>query len=102
MRIPNWSTLKQERDLNVYPKAKFRMKITTLEKQETENGPAYKVLNSEWVKGNAKELRESIKAELAEGKNRTIELVDEEPKKFKVNQIYMLKTRDVVWIYKEQ
>lgn len=102
MRISNWSTLKQERDLNVYPKAKFRMKITTLEKQETENGPAYKVLNSEWVKGNAKELRESIKAELAEGKNRTIELVDEEPKKFKINQIYMLRSRDVVWIYKEQ
>lgn len=102
MKLPNTSTLNQLKDENVYPKAKFRMKVTTLEKQETENGPAYKVINSEWIKGNAKQLRESVRAEIAEGKTRTIEIVNEEPKKFKINQIYMLRTRDVVWIYKEQ
>lgn len=93
-------TLKKMRDMQ-FPKAKFRMKIAALEKIETEDGPTYKVVNSKWVKGNRKEFMDSIFEDLDNGIERTIEVVNEEPKKFKINQIYMLATRDVVWIYME-
>ena len=84
-----------------FPKAKFRMKVSSLEKVETDEGPSYKVAKSEWVKGNGKQFRDSIREDLENGMDRTIEVVNEEPKKFKINQIYMLATRDVVWVYIE-
>jgi len=83
----------------MYPKANFRMKVTLLEKQD--GGEGLKVVASKWVKGNGKEFRESIKEDRANGAERTIEIVDGAPEKFKINQIYMLRDRNVVWVYTE-
>lgn len=85
-----------ERDM--YPKAKFRMKVTILEKTED----SYKVVGSQWLKSSGKEFMESIKEDRANGIDRTIEIVNEEPKAFKVNQIYMLRNREVVWVYMDK
>lgn len=85
-----------------FPKSKFRMKVTEMEKQETDNGPAYKVTKSQWIKGNRREFIESIAEDLTNGIDRTIEVVNREPEKFKINQIYMLATKDVVWVYMEK
>lgn len=82
----------------MYPKANFRMKIVSLEKTEDNN---YKVVDSKWVKSSGRKFMESVKEDRANGMDRTIEIVNAEPEKFKVNQIYMLRNREVVWIYKE-
>ena len=81
-----------------YPLSKFRMKITYLEK----NGENLRVVDSKWVKGNGKKFRKDLDNERAGGIVRTIEIVDEKPEKFKLNQIYMLRTRDVVWVFTEK
>ena len=74
------------------------MKIVSLEKTEDNN---YKVVDSKWVKSSGRKFMESVKEDRSNGMDRTIEIVSAEPEKFKVNQIYMLRNREVVWIYKE-
>lgn len=87
----------------IFPKSHYKMKITYLSKKKNEQGEEYfKLLNSIWVKGNGKKFRDSVFEDRQNGINRTIEIVNEPPLKFKFNQIYMLPTRDVLWIYVER
>ena len=94
----------------LYPKSKFKLCLTKLRKvevQESEDNienenKHYKVVNSEWQNGNGKEFRLSIQEDRKNGINRTIEVVNEKPENFVINQIYMLSTRDRVWIWTEE
>lgn len=87
----------------IFPKSHYKMKITYLSRQKNEKGEdTFKLLNSVWIKGKGKEFRDSIFEDRAKGINRTIEIVNEPPLKFKLNQIYMLPTRDTLWIYVER
>lgn len=95
-------------DKEKYPKSKFMMCITTLRRVDVQ-GPdektdtfQYQVLGSHWEKGNGKQFRNSIYEDRANGINRTIQIVNEKPEKFIINQIYMLPTRDRVWIWVEE
>lgn len=83
---------------NLYPKSKFRFHLTKLRKVENEDGKEkFIVVSSEIIHGNSKRFRESLY-----GTNVHIEIVNEKPEKFKLNQIYMLATRDVVWLWAEE
>lgn len=83
---------------NLYPKSKFRFHLTKLRKVENEDGKEkFIVVSSEIISGNGKRFRESLY-----GTNVNIEIVNEKPEKFKLNQIYMLATRDVVWLWAEE
>lgn len=83
----------------ILPKHKFRMCVTTLEKAgENEER---KVKDSKWVKGNGAQFRRDFYESKANGESLSIEIVDEKPTSFKVNQIYLLRTRDVVWVWVE-
>lgn len=90
-------------DDNMYPKANFRMCITTLRKISDENGKqGFEVVDSKWMKYSGKKFRTDYFESRENGENLTIEVVNQKPEKFKINQIYMLATRDVVWIWTEE
>lgn len=83
---------------NLYPKSKFRFHLTKLRKvQDKDSKEKFIVVSSEIISGNGKKFRESLY-----GTNINIEIVNEKPEKFKLNQIYMLATRDVVWLWGEE
>lgn len=85
-------------DKLLYPKSKFRFHLTKLRKVEDEEGKErFAVVSSEIIQGNGKKFRESLY-----GTNVHIEVVNEKPERFKLNQIYMLATRDVVWLWAEE
>lgn len=96
-------------DKELYPKSKFLMCITTLRRVEVQDPNdeekttwQYQVLGSKWIKSNGKEFRESIYESRGGGENIKIEIVNQKPEKFKINQIYMLPTRDRVWVWIEE
>lgn len=85
-------------DKLLYPKSKFRFHLTKLRKVEDEDGKErFAVVSSEIISGNGKKFRESLY-----GTSAHIEVVTEKPERFKLNQIYMLATRDVVWLWAEE
>ena len=85
-------------DRLLYPKSKFRFHLTKLRKVEDEDGKErLAVVSSEVISGNGKKFRESLY-----GTSAHIEVVTEKPERFKLNQIYMLATRDVVWLWAEE
>lgn len=85
-------------DKLLYPKSKFRFHLTKLRKVEDEEGKErFAVVSSEIIQGNGKKFRESLY-----GTGAHIEVVNEKPERFKLNQIYMLATRDVVWLWAEE
>jgi hypothetical protein len=85
-------------DRLLYPKSKFRFHLTKLRKVEDEDGKErFAVVSSEIIPGNGKKFRESLY-----GTSAHIEVVTEKPERFKLNQIYMLATRDVVWLWAEE
>ena len=82
----------------LYPKSKFRFHLTKLRKVEDEDGKErFAVVSSEIISGNGKKFRESLS-----GTSAHIEVVTKKPERFKLNQIYMLATRDVVWLWGEE
>lgn len=95
-------------DKELYPKSKFLMCITTIRRVEVQSPNdekmtwQYKILGSKWIKSNGKEFRESIYESRGRGENIKIEIVNQKPEKFKINQIYMLPTRDRVWVWVEE
>lgn len=85
-------------DKLLYPKSKFRFHLTKLRKVEDEDDDKrFVVVSSEIIQGNGKQFRESLY-----GTDTHIEVVTEKPDHFKLNQIYMLATRDVVWLWAEE
>lgn len=86
----------------IFPKSNFKMKITYMKKIKENDKEAYKVIETKWIKGNGKQLRDSIFEDRKNKINRTIEIVNEKPTSFKFNQLYMLPTRDIMWIYVER
>lgn len=85
-------------DKLLYPKSKFRFHLTKLRKVEDEKGKErFAVVSSEIIQSNGKKFRESLY-----GTDTHIEVVTEKPDHFKLNQIYMLPTRDVVWLWAEE
>lgn len=85
-------------DRLLYPKNKFRFHLTKLRKVEDEDSKErFTVVSSEIISGNGKKFRESLY-----GTSAHIEVVTEKPERFKLNQIYMLATRDVVWLWAEE
>ena len=91
------------RNNNNFPKSKFLMCLTTLKKTDEKNGkPVYQVISSEWKKCNGREFRQSYYEEIDNGIHHEIKIVNEKPTSFVVNQIYMLSTRDKVWIWVEE
>lgn len=85
-------------DRLLYPKSKFRFHLTKLRRVEDEDGKErFAVVSSEVISGNGKKFRESLY-----GTSAHIEVVTEKPERFKLNQIYMLATRDVVWLWAEE
>lgn len=89
-------------DETLYPKSKFRMCVTTLRKRDGEDETGFEVVDSKWMNYSGKRFREDFFESRENGENLTIEIVNQKPEKFKINQIYMLATRDVVWIWTEE
>lgn len=91
-----------------YPKSSFLMCLTTLKKVEVqfENQEPetwqYKVISSNWKKCSGREFKKSLEEERQNGIKHSIQIVDKKPEKFVINQIYMLATRDRVWIWVEE
>lgn len=89
-------------DSGCYPKSSFLMCLTTLEKvEETEGKPQYKVISSNWKKCSGKDFKDSLFEERQNGIIHEIQIVNKKPEQFVINQIYMLATRDRVWIWTE-
>ena len=87
----------------LFPKSNFRMKITVLERKDREDEKqGFRVVETKWVKGNGKNFRDSIYKDRKNKISRTIQIVNQEPVKFVFNQLYMLPTRDVVWVFIER
>ena len=85
-----------------YPKAKFRMCITSMKQVEAEDGhKTYVPTKSKWLKYSGKKFREDFLESKSEGENLSIEVVTAKPEQFKLNQIYMLMNREVVWVWTE-
>ena len=95
-------------DKNIYPKSSFLMCITTLRKIEIQKDNSekktwqYQVVESKWKKCNGKDFRESFLESRDGGENITIEIVNKRPEKFVINQLYMLATRDRMWVWVEE
>jgi hypothetical protein len=51
---------------------------------------------------NGDQFRESLYESRNGGENIKIEIENQKPEKFKINQIYMLPTRDRVWVWFEE
>lgn len=90
-------------DNEAMPKSKFRMCVTVMKKVDnSENGSQqFEVKESKWVKGNGAQFKRDFYESKENGENLSIEIVNEKPEKFKLNQIYMLRTRDVIWVWVE-
>lgn len=87
-------------DRELYPKSKFRMCITTMKKVDTDDGHStYVPSNSKWVKYSGKKFREDFIESRDGGEKLSIEVVNAKPEKFRLNQIYMLRNREVVWVW---
>lgn len=86
----------------IYPMSKFRMCITKVKEEEEDGENKFKIVSQEWVQGNGKEFRESLFEDANNGIHREIKIVSEKPKEFAFNQIYMLATRDVVWVWTKE
>lgn len=85
------------------PKSKFRMCITTMKKTTGEDGKeGYVVVGSKWVQGNGAKFRRDYFESKENGEALSVEVVNEKPEKFKINQLYMLRTRDVIWCWVEE
>lgn len=87
-------------DETMYPKSNFRMCITKLKKNENDE-KRFEIIDSKWIKCSGKKFREDFFESRENGENLTIEIVNEKPKDFKINQLYMLATRDIVWVWVE-
>lgn len=86
-----------------YPKSSFLMCLTTLEKVgESEGKPNYRVISSNWKKCRGRDFKNSLLEERQNGINHEIQIVNKKPEQFVVNQIYMLATRDKIWIWVEE
>lgn len=84
----------------IMPKSKFRMCITTMREIPEETGEKhFQLVKSEWVDARRKEFQDDLMKEFQAGHERNIEIVFEKPDKFVFNQLYMLATRDVMWVW---
>ena len=87
----------------LFPKSTFRMCITTMKKVGDEDGKqTYVASNSKWIKYSGKKFRQDYFEAKDGGENMSIEIVDRKPESFKINQIYMLRDRKVVWVWTEE
>ena len=95
-------------DNTIYPKSSFLMCITTLRKVEIQKDDSesktwqYQVVESKWKKCNGKDFKKSFFESRDNGENITIQIVNERPEKFVINQLYMLATRDRMWVWVEE
>lgn len=92
----------QERDnLNII-RNKARMKVTVLKKTEDENKPKYEVTKSKWIMTSGKEIRESWAEDYKNGIKHQFKVVNEEPKQFQFNVLYVLANGKVLWSFVEE
>lgn len=80
----------------IFPMSKFRLCLTKVKEQEDGR---FKEVDRQWIDGNGKQFRDSFLEDNGKGVKRSIKLVNEKPIEFIFNQIYMLPTRDVMWIW---
>ena len=92
-------SMQYQKSDRIYPMSKFRLCITKVRETEEDGENKFKITSQEWVQGNGKQFRESLFEDANRGIHREIKIVSEKPNEFAFNQIYMLATRDVVWIW---
>lgn len=84
-------------------KAKILMSVTMLEKIEDEDGnSSLKVIGNKLFKMSGKEFRVSLEQDRLSGIKHTIEIVNEKPKQFQINGIYILADGKKAWAYAEK
>lgn len=90
-------------DETIYPKSSFLMCLTRLKRlnPETDEEPQYSVIDSKFSKCSGREFKESFFEERKKGNDVHIEIVYAKPEKFIINQLYMLATRDRMWVWVE-
>ena len=97
----NLSTLAFNKSNRIYPKSNFKMCITTIKENPDEIGEKhFKVISSEWIDCKGADFRKSLDEDYKNGIKHEIEIVYEKPKTFVFNKIYVLATRDKVWVWK--
>ena len=83
--------------------AKILMSVTMLEKVEDENGnSSLKVIDNKLFKMSGKEFRVSLEQDRLSGVKHTVEIVNEKPKQFQINGIYILADGKKAWAYAEK
>lgn len=84
----------------IMPAHKCRMCVTTMREVPDEKGSRhFQKVKDEWVNINGHEFRKNFMNDERNGIERKIELVHEKPEKFAFNVIYLLATRDVMWVW---
>ena len=83
-------------------KSHFKMKITTLKRQEGEDTNPLKVINEEWVSCRRTDFVRSLRADADKGIEHKIEMVKATPVNFQINTIYIRLDGEIVWIFREE
>lgn len=83
--------------------SKILMSVTMLEKVEDEEGKSsLKVIDNKLFKMSGKEFRVSLEEDRLAGVKHTVEIVNEKPKQFQINGIYILADGKKAWAYAEK
>lgn len=78
------------------------MNVTMLEKVEDEEGKtSLKVTGNKIFKMSGKQFRTDLELDRLDKVNHTVEIVNEKPKQFQINAIYILADGKKAWVYAE-
>jgi hypothetical protein len=84
-------------------KSKILVNVTMLEKIEDKDGiTSLKVIGNKIFKMSGKEFRANLTEDENNKINHTIEIVNEKPKQFQINAIYILADGKKAWVYVEK
>ena len=85
---------------NIMPKSHFKLIITTVNEVSHEGGDKhFQIVDEEIIDYSGNQFKKDFLNEIQAGKDRTIEIVNEKPVQWRFNQLYMLPTRDRMWVW---
>lgn len=84
----------------IMPAHKCRMCVTTMREVPDGTGDNhFETVSCEWHDINGHQFRLDLTEDYKKGIKREIEIVYEKPKTFVFNRIYLLATRDTMWVW---
>lgn len=84
-------------------KSKINLRVFLMEKQELDKGKlTYKKIDTNSIFMSGKEFRRELTKDFLNGIDHDIQIVNEEPKTFKMNQLFIRADGAVAWAYIEK